>query len=63
MKEFISKTIQKNGKVNSFLVKGDTQNIKEELKKLGGKWNPSCNGWFFPKKREQEIEVALTEFL
>lgn len=35
---------EKDGEVRSFLVKGDTKPIKEELKRLGGKWNPALRG-------------------
>lgn len=54
---------EKNGVIKSFLVKGSTQHIKEELKQLGGKWNSSLGGWIFPKKREDEIRKALRDFL
>lgn len=50
---------EKDGMVKSFLVKGDTKTIKEDLKKLGGRWNGTLVGWIFPKSKE--IEVA--EFL
>jgi nucleoside 2-deoxyribosyltransferase len=46
---------EKDGKVKSFLVKGDTKVIKDELKELGGRWNGSLGGWVFPKTREIEI--------
>lgn len=45
----------KDGQVKSFLVKGDTKSIKEDLRSLGGKWNSSLKGWIFPKGREIEI--------
>lgn len=47
---------EKDGKIKSFLVKGDTKAIKEQLKDFGGHWNGSLNGWIFPKSKE--IEVA-----
>lgn len=46
---------EKDGKVRSFLVKGDTKDIKDELRELGGKYNGSLGGWIFPKTREVEI--------
>jgi len=46
---------EKDGKIKSFLVKGDTKQIKTELKDLGGKWNATLNGWIFSKAREIEI--------
>lgn len=50
---------EKDGKVKSFVVRGDTKTIKDPLKELGGRWNGSLGGWVFPKTKE--IEVA--EFL
>ncbi|CAN7573686.1 hypothetical protein [Neorhizobium sp. LjRoot104] len=50
---------EKDGKVKSFLVKGDTKDIKDELKDMGGRYNGSLGGWIFPKTRE----VELAEFL
>ena len=46
----------KDGQVRSFLVKGDTKPIKEELKRMGGRWNATLGGWIFAKSHE--IEVA-----
>ncbi|WP_462179393.1 hypothetical protein [Pseudoalteromonas gelatinilytica] len=43
---------EKDGHVKSFLVKGDTKEIKD----LGGKWNRALQGGIFPKS--MEIEVA-----
>lgn len=42
---------------------GDTKEIKEELKKLGGRFNPrlSCGaGWIFSKKIENELKSFLS---
>jgi len=39
----------------AILVKGNTKEIKENLKDAGGMWNKSLGGWIFPKKRELEI--------
>lgn len=47
---------EKDGKIRSFLVKGETTTIKDKLKEMGGKWNNSLKGWIFPKSKE--IEVA-----
>ncbi|PCK33678.1 hypothetical protein [Pseudoalteromonas piscicida] len=47
---------EKDGHVKSFLVKGDTKEIKDGIKNLGGKWNRALQGWIFPKS--MEIEVA-----
>lgn len=43
-------------------VVGDTKPIKDELKKLGGKFNPklSCGaGWIFSAKKREEVEKLL----
>lgn len=49
----------KDGKVKSFIVKGDTKSIKDELKDLGGRYNPTLGGWIFSKSREIEIAEFL----
>lgn len=41
---------------------GDTMSIKEELKKLGGRYNPrlSCGaGWVFPKSKSAEVQSII----
>lgn len=41
---------------------GDTKAIKDELKKLGGRFNPrlSCGaGWVFPRTKENELKKLL----
>lgn len=43
-------------------VVGDTKAIKEELKALGGRFNPRLNcgaGWIFSKKKRQALEKLL----
>lgn len=50
---------KKDGQVKSFLVKGDTKAIKEELKEMGGRWNASLGGWIFSKARELEVAAFL----
>jgi len=43
---------------NSIAVFGDTKTWKDELKNLGGRYNPSLRGragWIFPKTKEQEL--------
>lgn len=49
----------KDGQIKSFLVKGDTKTIKDDLKKLGGRWNNTLGGWVFPKTKEIEIAEFL----
>lgn len=46
---------EKNGQIKSFLVKGDTTTIKDELMNLGGKWNKGLGGWIFPMSKKIEI--------
>lgn len=64
-KDFIKKDevyiedYEKNGEIRSFLVKGDSRAISEDLKSLGGSWNKHLKGWVFPMKKK--IDVA--EFL
>ena len=48
----------------SFVVTGDTKQHKEELKKLGGKWNSnlSCGaGWIFSLKSKEQVEKFVNE--
>ena len=46
----------------SFVIRGDTRDVKEELKRLGGKYNSRLRGgpgWIFPKsKRDEVVEFA-----
>lgn len=42
---------------------GETKNIKDELKKLGGRYNPrlKCGaGWIFPKTKMEDIQKLLS---
>lgn len=50
---------EKNGKVRSFIVKGDTKKYKDRLKELGGRWNPALGGWTFPKTKELAVAEVL----
>ena len=50
----------------TFALFGDTRPIKEQLKALGGKFNPRLThedkkqaGWIFSKSKEQEIKNLL----
>jgi len=52
---------EKDGKVKSFLVKGDTIDIKDVLKENGGRWNGTLKGWIFPKSKELEIAALLKQ--
>lgn len=53
--QIFMKDYEKNGQIKSFLVKGDTKEIKGDLKEMGGKWNNSLKGWIFPKSKELEV--------
>ena len=54
---------KKDGEIKSFLVKGDTVEIKNEIKEMGGKWNNTLKGWIFPKSKEIEIAEFLKNYL
>ena len=46
----------------SVVVQGETRMYKEDLKKLGGKYNPQLKGgpgWVFPKTSEKEITAFI----
>lgn len=53
----------------SFVVSGDgTKEHKEELKKMGGKWNPNLTlngtaikGWIFSLKKKNEVQAYLDD--
>lgn len=50
---------EKDGLVKSFIVKGDTKGAKEDIKRMGGKWNTTLGGWVFPKTKELEVAAFL----
>ncbi len=52
---------EKDGQVKSFLVKGDTKSMKEELKGMGGRWNSTLGGWIFSKSHEIEVAEFIKE--
>lgn len=52
---------EKDGEVKSFVVKGDTKPLKDDIKSLGGKWNRSLGGWIFPKSKEIEVAEFIKE--
>ncbi|MDY3339506.1 hypothetical protein PG279_10015 [Riemerella anatipestifer] len=52
---------EKNGQIKSFLVKGDTTEIKDEIMELGGKWNRGLGGWIFPISRKIEIAEFIKQ--
>ena len=53
----------------SFVVVGDTKNLKDKLKELGGRYNPNLThpetkeklaAWIFSKKQKEKIQTFLT---
>jgi hypothetical protein len=49
----------KTGLTKSFLVKGDTQPIKEQMKEMNGTWCAGLGGWIFGLKREYQFKMAF----
>ena len=48
----------------SVVVQGDTRKYKEDLKKLGGKYNGRLKngpGWIFPKSSESDIQAFINK--
>jgi len=46
----------------SIVVRGDTRKYKEDLKKLGGKYNSRLRGepgWIFPKTKEGDVNMFI----
>jgi hypothetical protein len=43
----------------SFVVKGDTKPIKDDLKKLGGLWFKKETGWLFSNKKREAVEAYI----
>ena len=43
----------------SFVVKGDTRPIKDDLKQLGGLWFKKECGWLFSNKKREAVEAYL----
>ena len=43
----------------SFLVKGDTRPIKDDLKKLGGLWFKKESAWLFSNKKREAVEAYI----
>ena len=44
----------------SFVVKGKTFELKDELKDLGGRWNGGLGGWIFGISKKDEVEEYLS---
>lgn len=48
----------------SVVVRGDTRKYKEDLKKLGGKYNSRLKGepgWIFPKTKEGDVNIFIKQ--
>ena len=48
----------------SIVVRGETRQYKEDLKKLGGKYNSRLRGepgWIFPKSKQNDIVKFMKE--
>ena len=39
----------------TYILKGDTFNLKEEIKALGGKWNPNLKGWLLQGDKVKQL--------
>lgn len=50
---------EKNGEIKSFLVKGHTIDIRDQLKNLGGRWNPNLYAWTFPMYKKDTVTSML----
>ena len=50
----------------SFVVLGDTKPHKDNIKKLGGKWNSRLRdnkmGWIFPMSKKELVEEYINDF-
>jgi hypothetical protein len=42
-----------------FILKGNTIQYKQDIKQLGGMWNPSLKAWIFPNSKREVIEKWL----
>lgn len=43
----------------AILLTGETRQVKEFLKSVGGSWNPKLTGWVFPGSRKKEVLEQL----
>lgn len=49
----------------SFVVRGDSKPIKDELLKLGGKWNPGLSGgpaWVFASNSLEQVKTVVNKY-
>ncbi len=51
----------KTGLTKSFLVKGDTALVKDQLKEMNGTWCAGLGGWIFGLKREHQFKTAFPQ--
>ena len=57
--EFIKDIILEKYSEKSFILKGNTIQYKQDIKQLGGSWNPSLKAWIFPISKMEVIEKWL----
>lgn len=57
--EFIKDIILEKYSEKSFILKGNTIQYKQDIKQLGGTWNPSLKAWIFPISKMEVIEKWL----
>jgi hypothetical protein len=43
----------------AILVKGDTKEVKDQLKALKGSWNKTLEGWIFKGSDKEEVQYLL----
>jgi hypothetical protein len=62
----MSKIHIENYTEKSFVVLGDTKPHKDNIKKLGGKWNSRLRdnkmGWIFPMSKKESVEEYISDF-
>lgn len=49
----------KKAAVPTVLIVGNTFPVKEQLKALGGRWDPTANGWRVPADKAEEAQALV----
>ncbi len=57
--EYIQDIILEQYSEKCFILKGNTIQYKQDIKQLGGMWNPSLKAWIFPISKREVIEKWL----
>ena len=57
--EYIKDIILEQYSEKCFILKGNTIQYKQDIKQLGGMWNPSLKAWIFPNSKREVIEKWL----